>query len=186
MTRVLVTGAGGAAGVAVLVALRGAGHDTVAVDADPDAVGLRLAARRATVPRSDDVGFGDALLGVVDSTRPDVLITTVAEEVCALHALADALQGRGVATWLPPVHSVAVCLDKWKFARVLADAGVPTPATGLGDGAGVPGPWIVKPRFGRGSRDVYRVEEPDEAHLGLPAHPGPDRADRGARRGVHR
>ena len=29
-------------------------------------------------------------------------------------------------------------------------AGLPVPATGLGKAEGVPGPWIVKPRFGRG------------------------------------
>lgn len=162
MTRTLVTGAGGAAGVAVLRALRRAGHNTIAVDADPDAVGLRLASEHATVPRSTDPGFGDALLAVVDMTRPAALVTTVAEEIAALHELTDALAARTVGIWLPPATAVAVCLDKWKFARVLTDAGIATPTTGLGDAAGIPGPWIVKPRFGRGSRDVYRVEDPGE------------------------
>ncbi len=162
MTRVLVTGAGGAAGVAVLRALSRAGHHTIAVDVDPDAVGLRLASERATVPRWSDPAFGDSLLSIVDATRPAALITTVAEEIAALHDLTDALAARHVGIWLPPAAGVAVCLDKWKFAGVLTDAGVATPATGLGDAAGVGGPWIVKPRFGRGSRDVYRVEEPGE------------------------
>jgi carbamoyl-phosphate synthase large subunit len=162
MTRTLVTGAGGAAGVAVLRALRAAGHHTIAVDADPDAVGLRLASEQATIPRSSDPRFADALLHVVDTTQPAALVTTVAEEIAALHELTDALDARNIGIWLPPTAAVAVCLDKWKFARVLTDAGIATPATGLGDAAGIPGPWIVKPRFGRGSRDVYDVEDPTE------------------------
>ena len=118
----------------------------------PAAVGLRLASDHATVPRSTDPGFGDGLLGVVDATHPAALITTVAEEMAALDELTDSLATRGVATWLPPAAAVVLCLDKWKFARVLTDAGIATPATGLGGAAGIPGPWIVKPRFGRGSR----------------------------------
>lgn len=158
VTTVCVTGAGGPAGVAVLRAL--AQYNTVAVDADPTAVGLHLADTAAVVPVGDDPGFGDALLDLVDRTRPEVLISTVAEEMTALEPLVPDLQARGTATWLPRSDAVAVCLDKWKFFTVLHDAGVPTAQTALGDATGVPGPWVVKPRFGRGSRGVSLVDDP--------------------------
>lgn len=162
MTRVLVTGAGGAAGIAVIRALTSAGHHPIAVDADPRAAGLTLAADAAVIPRADDPAFADAALTVVDRTRPAVLAATVSEEIGAWHELHSDLSKRGVATWLPPEAAVAVCIDKWKFARVLRDAGIPSPATSLGDAHGVDGPWVVKPRFGRGSRDVYLVDDPME------------------------
>jgi carbamoyl-phosphate synthase large subunit len=159
VTRVLVTGAGGAAGVAVIRALARAGHQVVAVDADPDAAGLRLASTGAVIPRVTELEFGPALLHLAEEQHPQVLITTVAEEIAALHDLAGPLAARDVACWLPPRDGTVVCLDKWKFAGVLVDAGVPTPATDLGDASTVPGPWVVKPRFGRGSRDVHLVED---------------------------
>jgi carbamoyl-phosphate synthase large subunit len=162
VTRVLVTGAGGAAGVAVIRDLARAGHRVVAIDADPDAAGLRLAPTGAVIPTVTEVEFGSALLRVVDEHRPQVLLTTIAEEIAALHDLAGPLVARGVACWLPSQDAAAVCLDKWKFAQVLADAGVPTPPTGLGDASAIPGPWVVKPRFGRGSRDVHLVEDAQE------------------------
>ena len=162
MTRVLVTGAGGAAGIAVIRALTSAGHHAIGVDADPCAAGLALAAEAHVIPPADNTAFVDAIVTVVDETRPEVLVGTVSEEIGALHEIHGALTDRDVATWLPPPDAVAVCIDKWKFARVLRDEGIPTPATGLGDTHGVDGPWVVKPRFGRGSRDVYLIDDPME------------------------
>ncbi len=173
MTRVLVTGAGGAAGVAVIRALAATGHTVVAVDADGGAAGLRLASVGAVIPKVTEDEFGPALLHRVDEHRPQVLITTVAEEIGALHDLAEPLTARGVACWLPPRDAAAVCLDKWKFARTLTDAGIPTPGTGLGDASAVPGPWVVKPRFGRGSRDVYLVDDPQELQWACRRTPEP-------------
>jgi carbamoyl-phosphate synthase large subunit len=162
VTRVLVTGAGGPAGVAVIRALAAAGHHPIGADSDPAAAGLRLAPERAVLPRADEPDFAPALLQVVDETRPQVLVPTVGEELATLHEVAARLADRGVAMWLPPAAAVEVCLDKWKFASALTDAGVPTPPSALGDATGIEGPWVVKPRFGRGSRDVYAVDDPLE------------------------
>jgi len=49
----------------------------------------------------------------------------------------------------------------------LKKVGVFAPATGLGSAEAVPGPWVVKPRFGRGSRDVYCVDGADELQWAL-------------------
>jgi carbamoylphosphate synthase large subunit len=160
VTTVCVTGAGGPAGVAVLRALAAAGSHTIAVDADVTAVGFHLADTAAVIPPGNDPRYGDALLALVDRTHPDVLISTVAEEMTALEGVVPDLRARGTATWLPSGDAVAVCLDKWKFFTVLRDAGIPTAATALGDATGVPGPWVVKPRFGRGSRGVALVDDP--------------------------
>jgi len=160
MTTVAVTGAGGPAGVAVLRALAAADYRTVAVDADPTAAGLRLADAAGVVPAAADPAFASAMLDLVDRTQPRVLVSTIAEEVGALHDLGRDLAAYGVATWLPAPDAVALCLDKWKFFSVLRDAAVPTPDTGLGAATGVSGPWIVKPRFGRGSRAVTAVDDP--------------------------
>jgi nucleoside-diphosphate-sugar epimerase len=72
---VMVTGAGGPAGVSVIQALGKAGHRTVGVDASPDAVGIRLADSGGTLPRADEPGFGAALAALgckhsVTAARP--------------------------------------------------------------------------------------------------------------------
>ena len=155
---VLVTGAGGAAGVAVLQALRERGVTVVGADADEMATGLRLADRSSTLPRSDDPAFIEAVVKLAVHTGAGALISTVAEEMVALNEGSDELAAAGISTWLPPAAGVRSCIDKWEFAQVVQNCGVSFPATALGLSTKVPGPWIIKPRFGRGSRDVHRVD----------------------------
>ncbi len=157
---VLVTGAGGPAGIAVIRRLMALGHRVVAADADPTATGCALATVGVLLPRADHVHFVDALIGAAVSHGVDALIGTVAEELPALSAGADRLAAAGVATWLADPEAVEICCDKSAFARAMRGAGVPHPATtdtpaGLAD---VRGPWVVKPRAGRGSRGVALLD----------------------------
>lgn len=159
---VLITGAGGPAGIGVIRSLGGR-VTTVAVDAGAMATGLRLADHSAVVPAATSPDFVDALCAVAERTGATLLCSTVAEEMAALHAGADRLDRAGLRRMLPTADSVESCIDKWKFAQVMAAAGVPHPTTCLGAPDGVAPPWILKPRFGRGSRDVFVVAEPCEA-----------------------
>ncbi len=165
----LVTGAGGPAGVAVLRWLVRGGAAVVAADSDPAAVGLRLVERSAVLPRAGDPRYVDVVVAAAVSGGADVVVPTVAEEVVALGEGRDRLAEAAIHAWLPEADAVRRCVDKWAFARAMAEAGVPVPATalaGLGRPLGspdgvrherVPGPWIVKPRHGRGSRQVVEA-----------------------------
>ncbi|MGY1615706.1 ATP-grasp domain-containing protein [Geodermatophilus sp. SYSU D00691] len=171
---VLVTGAGGPAGVAVVRRLVALGSRVVAVDADPAAAGPALADVGLVVPRADAPGFVDALLGACARYGADALVPTVAEELPALAAGAARLSAAGVGTWLPAPDAVDVCCDKAAFAARLHAAGVPHPETAyeLAGVAAVPGPWIVKPRSGRGSRGVQALDDRRTVVAALHADPG--------------
>jgi len=170
---ILVTGAGGPAGISVIRALmRRPEYRVAAVDADEWAAGLALAHAGQVVPRADAPDFAERLATAAADANAAVLVPTVAEEMLLILRHRDLFDGL-VRMWLPSAEALARCLDKVAFHKSVAAAGISTPATNAGSGEGVPGPWIVKPRFGRGSRQVesadndaelswalYRVQQP--------------------------
>jgi carbamoyl-phosphate synthase large subunit len=172
-TTVLVTGAGGPAGVAVIRALLAAGHRPVALDADESAVGLRLTEEFHVVPTSYDPSYLAAMLRAATVSSAQALICTVAEEYAALTLATPYLEEAGVRTLMPSLASVSTCIDKWAFAQAMAAAGVPVPDTGLASAEGIDGPWVVKPRFGRGSRDIHLVSTVTKLRAAIAATPDP-------------
>ncbi|WP_207129555.1 ATP-grasp domain-containing protein [Actinocatenispora comari] len=164
----LVTGVGGAPGFDLARSLARLGCHVIAVDADPLAAGLHLPGVSARVAaRAHDSGYPQSMLAICDSLRPDVLMSTVEQELNALIAMRAPLADRGVQTWLPSPAAVEACIDKAVFARVLAHAGVPSPATFLPEHLDKvpPGPLVVKPRFGQGGKDVYRCTTRRQAQM---------------------
>ena len=185
-----MTGAGGPAGVAVIRALRAAGQRVLAIDADPSAVGLRLADVPAVVPRADAPGYGDALAGAVGQHRPVALICTVAEEYGALRRGWPRLADLGCRTWLPDPAAVDACVRQGRLRRRACTRPAcrtrrpPRPprrrrrARARG--------WSSRP-VGRGSRDVQlRRRPPPTSPHAFAAVPGADRPDPAHRPGVHR
>jgi carbamoyl-phosphate synthase large subunit len=156
---IIVTGAGGPAGVAVIRALDGHGVRVIGVDADELAAGLRLADEGAVVPRADDPSYVAEIVAVARRTQATAVVCTVAEEMAGLARAEYQLRDAGAGIWIPSATALEACLDKWRFVQVMQRAGVKVPATSLERVDRVPGPWIVKPRFGRGSRDVYTADD---------------------------
>jgi carbamoyl-phosphate synthase large subunit len=166
MTNILVTGAGGAAGVAVVRALDERGDRVIAVDADPLAAGLRLAQERSVIgPLTEPDRFVDELAAVVARHEVELVVCTVSEEMLVLAGREPEV---GAAMWLPSRRTVVACVDNWRFWKIAEHAGIPAAPSALGDAAvdsisdSLAGPWIVKPRFRRGSLDLYPVDDPTE------------------------
>jgi carbamoyl-phosphate synthase large subunit len=161
--RILVTGAGGAAGIAVLRALADHDVELVAADCDPHAAGLYLTDEPpALVPRGDRPGFVDAVRELVAERRIDVVIPTVDEELGVLAEAASEFAAAGVRLMVPGVEALAATLDKHRLVAVAGPA-VPCPRTALVDAALDPDGWslplIVKPRSGRGGAGVALIDD---------------------------
>jgi carbamoyl-phosphate synthase large subunit len=164
---IFVTGAGGPAGINVVREALRLGHVTIAADCDPAAAGFHFADRSELLPRATDPHFGETLIALLEAHEVDVVLSTVVEELVVLNELHAELAALSVGHWGPTTEAIALCGDKVRFAERLAAHGVLTPESAPAStairGFGLsrrtpPGPWIVKPRDGRGSRDVHAVD----------------------------
>lgn len=167
MTRVLVTGAGGAAGVAVIRSLLHRADVTVfAADMDGWAAGIYLVPaeqRRLVEPGRAD-GFIPGLARIVAEDRIDVVISTVDVELAALADRRDELAPAVLAA--PAADTLAACLDKLALAERCAATGhAPRTVLAGPDAAAIDWefPVFAKPRSGAGGRGIRMV--PDRAAL---------------------
>lgn len=154
---VLVTGVGGPAGRAAASWLASRGVRVVGADVR-DVASPAWALRR--VPAANDPGFARALLALVESERPSLLVPTVSEELPIVARLRAALRALGCALAMGSPPGVDVAADKLLTAEALACAGVSVPRSFPGATpraellAALGLPLLAKPRIGRGGRGV--------------------------------
>jgi len=159
-TRVLVTGAGGPAGVAVIRSLLQRPEvEVFAGDMDGWASGLYLvpANRRRILSPGKSPTFVDELIALCAEDEIDVLFSTVDVE---LPPLARRRGELSAALAAPSLDTLETCLDKFALAVRCAPL-LRTPVTHLVGPASTAAEWdfpiIVKPRSGAGSRGVRLV-----------------------------
>jgi carbamoyl-phosphate synthase large subunit len=163
--RVLVTGAGGPAGVAVIRSLlKRDDVEVFAGDMDGWASGLYLvpADRRRILSPGRSPGFVDDMIAMCAADAIDVLFSTVDVELPPLARRRSELSATLAA---PSLDTLETCLDKLALAVRCAPL-LRTPITHLVGAAAAAESWdfpiIVKPRSGAGSRGVRLVHDREQ------------------------
>ncbi len=170
---VLVSGAGGAAGIGAIKALRMAGYrgQIVATDADPLAAGLELADLGAVLPRAADAEFLPRAVELIRREHVEVILPTSAFDTPVYAAHRHELQAAGAVLVGCDAEVIDTCLDAWRLHERLAPR-FPLPRATRGRAPEVGFPCVVKPVCRRGRRgatvclDVealeHRLREGDE------------------------
>ncbi len=162
--RLLFTGGGGA-GSEALLRLLSPEYEVFFADADPHAKPFPIAAEQwHQIPFATDPRFVEEVTALCQRLGIDLLVPGVDEE---LLPLARILRTVSFDILLPSVSFVERHLDKLTSNEFLRYSGLPVPQTKAVTEGRLDFPCIVKPRSGRGSRNVATVFSENElnAHI---------------------
>jgi len=168
---VLVSGAGGAAAISTIKALRMGRFDgrIVSTDAERLSAGLYLADAFRVVPRAKDPAFFPAVRRLIEDEHIGIIFPTSGFDIYEFARHKRELEAMGVVVAMSDADAMTTCENKWQF--YLKTQGVfPLPETGRDAKTWNRFPCFVKPVFGKGSRDTHRcaTREELEFHM-LPA-----------------
>lgn len=154
MSRILLTGAGGAAIPTLIRHLHGLDHTVFTADMDSHAPGLYLSDGGFVVPNAtESQAWYHAVCALMEDHDLDVVIPLVDEEL----EISASLSTFGNVQILSPSLSFSqLCLDKFRSMSAFAQVGITVPETRRPDlyGTNCFFPMVVKPIRGRGSRGV--------------------------------
>jgi carbamoyl-phosphate synthase large subunit len=163
MLKILITGGGGA-GNEALYRLFQEKYEMHFGDADLLSIDPSIPEkRRHKLPLASDDGFLNYMIDLCSSLNIDLLIPSVDEELHLLALNRRLLQPTRLL--LPSVEYISQMIDKYSMIQSLESKGIPTPFSQKlsEDIDNFIFPCIVKPRNGRGSRDVRIVTSKNEA-----------------------
>ncbi len=169
ISKILVTGAGGAAAVSVWKSLHSVA-DLHMGDIDDCASGLYLvpAAQRLLLPRGDATNFSSYVLEQCQQRGIELLIPTVDSELLPLSLARDAFTKAGIQIAVADPAVLGIIRDK---AALLSKANgvVPVPWSMVWDKQSADDlpswPAFAKPRAGSGSRDLMKINSPTDLAL---------------------
>lgn len=158
MIKVGVTGVGGPAGVVVTKTLSDENDFyVVGMDADGLSAGFKFSNKKYIIPPANDPRFIERLFKTSLKEELDVLIPTVDEELLIISKNKKKFEEKGVKIAISDYESIITALDKYHLYTKLASSKIPTPKTYLVNEIKLENlnyPLILKPRTGRGSRNI--------------------------------
>ena len=127
MAKIHLGGAGGAPTNNVIRSLRESGRGDKLIGTSTIASDLALADvdERHVVPPAATSAYPEALLRLLERTRPDFVHVQNDIEVLAVSRMRDEITDRGIKLFLPDSETVEICVNKfrsyecWRTARVL-------------------------------------------------------------------
>ncbi|HDY72627.1 MAG TPA: ATP-grasp domain-containing protein, partial [bacterium] len=149
--KVLVTGAGGASGICTILSLKEATDNIIiGCDCNEYSSGLYLADEKFVIPPAKDKDkFLKGIISKIKEYKIDVVFSNVDEELLVFSKYKSEIP---CSVIISPFSTIDICNDKSKLENI-----VPLPST-----ENISPPFLIKPKIGRGSRNIYKVESNEE------------------------
>jgi len=154
------TAVGSPPAAGLIILLRAKGVRVIGTDCNPLSSGLYLSSKGYVVPDASDPMYLEEMLSICDTERPRILISGPEEETLTLSKNRTLFGERDIVLLCPDYVTVSTFADKIKTNESFTRFGIATPGIYEPDKARFP--CILKPRFGRGGRQVFKVTNREE------------------------
>jgi carbamoyl-phosphate synthase large subunit len=161
---VLVPGAAGPAGINTIKSLRMAGFSgkIIATDSSSLCAGFFMADANEVIPEAEDHSFVDRLFRIVKMYQVEVLMPSSGFDIYPYSENRKQLAEIGAQAIVSDRDKLEICRDKMLTFQTLSNRFV-LPFTSTEPDKIQTFPVLAKPRFGKGSRGIVKIE--DESDL---------------------
>lgn len=135
------------------------GSKVWAADADPLAVGLRVADGHIALPRLDDPAYEATLLAACTSHQIRLIIPTRDGELAWFATRKTRFAAKGITVMVADPDVIELCQDKLAFTQFCDAAGFKVPSTVTRIEDAVHFPLFARPRMGAGGRGAGQIND---------------------------
>lgn len=133
----------------------------VTTDTDPLSPALYFSDKHFIVPLSTSIDYIPAIKDICRKEDITLVIPTIDEEIPLFGRYKDELKKDGITVLVSSENVGNICNDKYSAYNFFLQKDIPTPATFLPDEidfSTIKYPLFIKPRFGRGSVNSYKIK----------------------------
>lgn len=163
---ILRTGVGSSPSISTIKTLQNLGVRVIGVDCAPLSIGFYFADVAYCIPKADTPSYIPTLLKICKKEKVNALLPAVDEELVVLANHKDEFEKVGTFVVVPTKEVVDTCFDKLQTYKFFVQNNIPTPITFESlrkiNLSKITYPKIIKPRFGRGQYDVYKINNQKE------------------------
>jgi carbamoyl-phosphate synthase large subunit len=165
---ILVPGADGPAGINTIKSLRMSKFSgkIVASDPSPISAGFFMADASEIIPEADNTLFIDHLFKIVSKHKINVLMPSSGYDIFPYSDCKDKLLELGALAVVSDKKSLEICRDKFMTHKAL-NSKFDLPFTTIDEKKIQEFPVIAKPRYGKGSRDILKVNDENDLRYAL-------------------
>lgn len=142
------------------------GGNVITTDVNPLSPGLYMGHNFHYAPLTTDPGYIQRLREICKLEEIDVIIPTIDDELVLMGETREQFAKEGINIVISPADTSRVCNDKILTYKFFSANGIPTPQTWLPEELPpvdqLTFPLFLKPRMGRGSVGIYRLNNPKE------------------------
>jgi len=142
----------------------------ITTDINPLSPALYFGHKHHIVPLTTDRYYIPIIESICDVEDVNLIIPTIDDELPIFGRVRQQFANLGIHVAIASERTAEICNDKYETWRFCQENGINAPETRLGSNVDVRHlryPVIVKPRFGRGSVNVFTVQNPTQLELFL-------------------